>query len=162
METKIISQEKNPFLERKEMVLEIKNETTPSFDEVKTEIGKDAELIVVKKVNTNFGRQVFMVEAVVYDSKEAKDKVETVPQKIRKKIAEEAKEATEDAKKAEAEAKKATEDAKKAEEEAKAAEAETPAEEATPEAEAPSDEPTVEETKEEAPAEEPVAEEKTE
>jgi len=105
MESKIIKKEKNPFLEREELTLEIKNETAPSFDEVKTEIGKDADLIVVKKVNTNFGRQVFIVEAVVYDSKEAKGKIETVPQKVRKKIAGEKKAADEAAKKAEAEAK---------------------------------------------------------
>jgi ribosomal protein S24E len=155
MESKIIQEEKNPFLERTELTLEIKNEVAPSFDEVKTEIGKDAELTIVKKVNTSFGKQVFVVEAVVYDSKEAKDKIETIPQKVRKKMATEAK-ATEDA-------------AKKAEAEAKAAEeaaAETPAEEPAPEAEAPVEEatpePAAEETKEEAPAVEPAAEEKTE
>ena len=86
MNTKIITQEKNPFLEREEIVLEIKNEVAPSFDEVKAEIGKDADLTVIKKVNTSFGKQVFDVEAVVYDSKEAKEKIETIPQKIRKKI----------------------------------------------------------------------------
>ena len=43
MESKIIKQEKNPFLDREELTLEIKNEVAPSFDEVKTEIGKDAD-----------------------------------------------------------------------------------------------------------------------
>jgi ribosomal protein S24E len=154
METKIIKEKKNPFLERTEFELEIKNITAPTFDEVKAELGKDAELTIVKKVNTSFGKQVFKVEAVVYDSMEAKDKVETIPQKVRKKMAEEAK-------KAEEEAKKAAAEAKKAEEEAKAAEAEAPAEEpaaeATPEVEAPK-----EETKEETPVVEPAAAEKTE
>ena len=146
MESKIITQEKNPFLEREEITLEIKNGTAPSLEEVKTEIGKDAELIVVKKVNTSFGKKVFIVEAVIYDSKEAKEKVETIPQKVRKKMAEEAKATEAAAKKAEVEAKAAEEAA-----------TETPAEEPAPEAEAP-----VEETKEETPAEEPAAEEKTE
>jgi len=109
MKSKIIKQEKNPFLEREDLILEIESEATPSFDEVKTEIGKDANLIVVKKINTNFGRQVFLVEAVVYDSIEAKEKIETIPQKVRKKMEAE--------KKAEEEAKrKAEEEAKKAEE----------------------------------------------
>ena len=128
MESKIIKENKNPFLERTEFTLEIKNKTAPSFDEVKTELKKDVDLTVIKKVNTNFGRQVFIVEAVVYDSKEAKEKIETIPQKVRKKIAEEKKSADEATKKAE-------------EEEAKAIE------ETTPEAES-------KETPEEAPTEE--------
>ena len=150
---KIIKQEKNPFLEREEFTLEITNKVAPSLEEVKTELKKDAELTVVKKVHTNFGRQTFIVEAVVYDNKEAMKKVETIPQKIRKKMEADEKAAAEATKKAEAEA-------KKAEEEAKTAEAETPAEEAaeepTSETEAPTEAPA-EETKEE-----PATEEKTE
>ena len=129
MESKIIKEEKNPFLERMEFELEIRNEVAPSFDDVKTELGKDADLTVVKKVNTNFGKQVFKVEAVVYDNKEAKEKIETVPQKVRKKMAEEQKAADDAAKKAEAEAK---------------AVAETPVEETKEEA--PVEEPVVEKT----------------
>jgi ribosomal protein S24E len=128
MESKIITEKKNPFMERNELVLEIKNNVAPSFDDVKSEIGKDADLTVVKKVNTNFGKQVFVVEAVVYDNAEAKEKVETIPQKVRKKLAEE----------------------KKTAEEAKVKESEAPAEEKAPvEPEAPA-----EETKEETPTEE--------
>jgi len=131
MELKIVKQEKNPFLEREELTLEITNKVAPSLEEVKTELKKDPELTVVKKVNTNFGRQTFIVEAVVYDNKEAKNKVETVPQKIRKKI--------------EADEKAADKAAKKTEAEAKAA----PAEEPAPEAETPEEEAPIEETKEE-------------
>ena len=120
MELQIIKQEKNPFLEREEFTLEIKNEVAPSFEEVKTELKKDPELTIVKKINTNFGRQTFKVEAVVYDNKEAKNRVETIPKKIRKKM-----EADE---KAAAEA--------KAKEEKAASEAKvTPAEEPAPEEE---------------------------
>jgi len=104
MESKIIKQEKNPFLEREELTLEIKNEVAPSFDEVKTEIGRDADLTVIKKINTNFGKQIFIAKAVVYDSKEAKEKIETIPQKVRRKMAEDSKAAAEAAKKAEVEA----------------------------------------------------------
>ncbi len=115
MKTEIIKQEKNPFLEREELVLKIANQTAPTSDEVKKEIGKDLGLTVIKKIETSFGKQSFMVEAVVYNSIEAKEKIETIPQKVRKKI--------EADKKAEEEAKK------KAEEEAKTAE--TPIEEET-------------------------------
>jgi len=86
METKLISQEKNLFLERKELILEIRNKTTPTLDEVKLEIGKDIDLTVIKKINTNFGKQIFLTEAVIYDNIEAKEKVETIPKKVRKKI----------------------------------------------------------------------------
>lgn len=132
METEIVNQKKNPFMEREEFTLKITNEVAPSFEEVKTELKKDAELTVVKKVNTNFGRQTFIVEAMVYDNAEAMKKVETIPQKVRKKMEADAKAA------AEAKAKAAAE-AKKAEAEVKAAEAEAPAEEPATE-EAPAEE----------------------
>ena len=35
MESKIIKQQKNPFLEREELTLEIKNEVAPSLDELR-------------------------------------------------------------------------------------------------------------------------------
>ena len=117
MKIKIIKQEKNPFLEREELTIEITSESAPSSSEVITELGKDKALTIVKKINTNFGRQTFLTELVVYDNPEAKEKIETIPQKVRKKMATE--------KKAEEEAAK-----KKAEEEVKAAKE---AEEATKE-----------------------------
>ena len=104
MKTKIIKQDKNPFLDRDDLVLEIENESTPSFSEVKAEIGKDENLIVVKKIGTSFGKQKVIVDAVVYNSVEAKERIETIPKKIRKKIEEERK-AKEDAAKKEAEEK---------------------------------------------------------
>lgn len=113
--SKIIKQEKNPFLKREELVLEIKSVSTPTSDEVKKEIGRDMDLTIIKKINTNFGKQTFMVEAVVYDNAEAKQKIETIPQKLRKKIEADKKAEAESAKKAEEEAKKAEEEAKKTE-----------------------------------------------
>ncbi len=129
MENKIIKQEKNPFLQREELLLEITSESAPSEAEAKEQIGKDEALTVVKKINTNFGRQTFLVEAVIYDNAEAKEKVETIPQKVRKKMEADKKAAEEEAaKKAAAEA-----EAKKAEEEAAKAEAAKPSEEEKPE-----------------------------
>ena len=111
MKSEIISQTKNPFLEREEFKIQISNETTPTFDEVKIAIGKDKELTVVKKVNTNFGRKTFLVEVSVYDNAEAKNKIETIPKKVRKKIEAEEKAEAEARKKAEVEAEKAKEEA---------------------------------------------------
>ena len=146
MDAKIINQQKNPFLQREEIVFEIKSESTPSFEEIKKTVGKDENLVVVKKVNSNFGTQIFTAEVFVYDSPEARKKIETIPQKIKKKLAEEEKA------KAEAEAKAAAEPA-----ETPTAE-EKPAEE--PKAEEPKEsEQPVEEKKEEAPKEEAKPEE---
>ena len=115
MEHKIIKQEKNPFLEREEIVMEVVSDVAPNSGEVKEMVGKDVDLTVVKNIQGNFGRKVFVVDVVVYDNAEAKKKIETIPKKVRKKI--------EADRKAEADAKKKAEDeAKKAEEEAKASE----------------------------------------
>ena len=104
MEHKIIKQQKNPFLQREEITLEIKNPSTPNADEVKTAIAKDPALTVIKKINTNFGNQTFTAEALIYDNIEAKNKIETTPKKIRKKIQAEEKTKKEAEKKAKEEA----------------------------------------------------------
>ena len=160
MESKIIEEKKNPFLERTEIKLEIKAESVPSAEEVKVEIGKDVELTVIRKINTNFGRQTFVAEALIYDNAQAKEKVETIPQKVRKKMQAEKKAAEEEAAKAAEAEKKAAEEAKVAEAEAKAAETEKPAEE--PKEEAPIKEKPTEEKPTEEPKEETITEEKTE
>ena len=118
MKTKVIKQEKNPFLQREELIVEITSEAAPSTSEAVTALGKDEALTVIKKINTNFGRQTFLVEAVVYDSAEAKEKIETIPQKVRKKMEADKKAAEEEAKKkaAKAEAEKPGEEEVKEEE----------------------------------------------
>jgi ribosomal protein S24E len=126
MEMEIVKQEKNLFLEREEFVLNISNETSPTFDEVKAELKSDAELTVVKKIHTGFGKQKFVADVVVYDNAEVKAKVETVPQKVRKKMEAE-KKAAEEAVKKEEEARIAAE--AKAKEEAEVAETEEKVEE---------------------------------
>lgn len=87
MEHKIISQKKNPFMNREEIMLEINASSNPSFEQVREIIGKDKDLTVVKKVKGNFGSSVFSAEVFVYDSKEVKDRIEKVPRKIREKMA---------------------------------------------------------------------------
>tara|TARA_Y100000310_G_C20585088_1_gene764977 strand:- start:403 stop:816 length:414 start_codon:yes stop_codon:yes gene_type:complete len=115
MSTKIIKQEKNPFLDREEIVLEISSEIAPKIEDVKNAIGKEDNLTIVKKIHSNFGKHKFTADVLVYETQEAKDKIEVIPQKIRKKL----------------EAEKKAEEAKiKAEEEAKAEEStEEPAKE---------------------------------
>jgi ribosomal protein S24E len=122
MEFKILNQKKNVPLEREEYAIEVKSINNPTKEEVLGFLKKGVDVCEIKTIKGNFGRNVFKAEVFVYDSPEAKLKIEYLPQKVRKKLEEEKKKA------AEAQA-KAEEEKKKAEEEAKAAEAEKPKEE---------------------------------
>jgi ribosomal protein S24E len=129
MKSTKLSEVKNPFLDRTEVVVEFSSDVIPSKADVIKELGVDESLVVVKKVDKNFGRQVFVADVVIYDSVASREKVEVIPQKVRKKMEEERKKAEEEAKKKAEEEAKAAEEAKKAEEEAKAAEEAKKAEE---------------------------------
>jgi ribosomal protein S24E len=91
METKILHQKKNPLLHREEFILEIKTDSNPSFEDVRNFMKKDKNLIVVKKLDGNFGSHSFNACVFVYDSEDEKKKVEFVPMRIRKKMEEAAK-----------------------------------------------------------------------
>lgn len=107
MESEIISQKKNPFLKREEIVIQITDKVTPSKEEVVETIGKGKDVTVVRKIYAGFGKNSFTADVLVYDSKEAKNEIEVIPKKVKKKMEEERKahEAEEAKKKAEAEAK---------------------------------------------------------
>jgi ribosomal protein S24E len=140
MKLNIASQEKNPFLEREELVVEITEEAMPTKEGILEALGKDKDLCVIKKINSNFGRGKFVADVTVYNTPEAKSKYMTIPKKVRAKMEADKKSAEEAAKKAEAEAAQA--------EEAPAVEPEVKAEE--PAAEVPKEETPVEEVKKEA------------
>jgi ribosomal protein S24E len=137
MNSKIISQTKNPFLEREEITVEIKQSVSPSKAEAIEAVGGSEDATVIKKIHSNFGTNTFLVEAKVYDSVEAKNKVETIPQKVRKKIEADKIAAEAAAKKEAEEAKKKAEEEAKAKEEAQTENEETPAEEDKKEAPTP-------------------------
>lgn len=94
MKHEIISKKVNPFLNREELIIKAESTITPSVEEVKKAIGSDPELIVVKKIDRNFGKRIFMIDVIVYDDKASREKVEMVPKKLKKKLAEEKKAAT--------------------------------------------------------------------
>ena len=98
MEHKIIRKEKNPFLGREEFLIEIKSTLNPVEEDIKKMVGKDPELAIVKKITNNFGRHNFSADVIVYESAEAKQRVETVPKKVRKQMEEDKKKAEEAAK----------------------------------------------------------------
>ena len=81
MESKIISQTKNPFLHREEYVVEMKSDVNPSFDDVKKSLGKDGDLTVVKKIRGNFGRHRFNADVFVYDNKDMMKRIEKIKKK---------------------------------------------------------------------------------
>lgn len=133
MEFKITSQQKNPFLQREEYTIQITANSNPTTEQIKTELKTDPELTIIKKIHNNFGTKNFTAKAVVYNDKKAKEKIETIPKKVKKKLEEEAKATAESAKK----------------------------EEPTP-TEKPTEQPATETPKEEAPAEEKAEEKKEE
>jgi ribosomal protein S24E len=131
MKSTIVSQEKNEFLEREEFVIEITNEGSPTKEAIISDLGKNAELTVVRRIAHNFGKNSFVADVIVYNSVEAKDKNMVIPQKVRKKMEEERKaKEEEERKKKEEEAKAAAEAEAKAKEEAQAAQTEEVKEEA--------------------------------
>ncbi|MBW2996420.1 hypothetical protein KY332_03910 [Candidatus Woesearchaeota archaeon] len=139
MAMKIISQTEQPLLSRTKIEAHITFEAqTPSNEDVAKDIAKqtkkDVKLVVVKKIDTHYGSKEADVDAVVYESEEAKTKIEPKPKE-----------------------KKAAPGAK-----AEAAPAEKPAEAKKEEAEAPKEEAKEEKPaeKEEAPAESEKPEEK--
>ena len=95
MESKTIKEFKNLSLNRTEYLLDVKADKNPSKAEIIDLLKSDAELTVVRKIEGSFGKDVFRVDVVVYKSAEDKKRVETIPRKVRKKLAEEAKKAAE-------------------------------------------------------------------
>ena len=108
MKTKIIDEKKNPLFDRKEVILEVESEITPSHAEVGKIISEkfktSSEAFQIKKIQGNFGSKIFKISANIYPSKEEKEK------DAGKNIAEEeSQEASKDLKKSSEESKKAEE-----------------------------------------------------
>jgi ribosomal protein S24E len=103
---KIKTQKSNPELHREELLIEIVSDTTPTKKQIFEFLNKSEEVVVIKRINSNFGRKTFTADVLVYESPEKRQEIEVVPQKVKKKLAEEAK------KKAEEEAKRKAEEEK--------------------------------------------------
>jgi len=122
MKSEIISKNKNPFLHREEIVLSFEAEVAPSYDDVKKEVGANEDLIVINKVEGQFGKKRFIATVDVYNSLKDKESIIVIPKKVRKKMEADKKAAEEVANKKAAEEAAARE---KAEAEAKATEEKT-------------------------------------
>jgi ribosomal protein S24E len=95
MEFNITKELKNLSLNRNEYKIEVKAGKNPSKQDIIDFLKSDAELTVVKKIEGSFGKDVFIVDVVVYNAKIDKDKFEILSRKVKKKLAEEAKKAAE-------------------------------------------------------------------
>ena len=98
MKTKIIDEKKNPLFDRKEIILEVESEITPSHTEagkiVSEKFKTSPEVFKIKKIQGNFGSKVFKISANIYPSKEEKENTEAKSKKEKeaeKKSAEESK-----------------------------------------------------------------------
>jgi len=100
----ILKQKDNKLLKREEIIAEVTENSIPSKVNIAKKIGeklkKPEENVVIEKISTQFGNHTFKIFAKVYDSKESKEKYESISRKERKKILEEKKKAEEEAKKA--------------------------------------------------------------
>jgi len=78
---------KNDLLNRREVVVRFESESNPGLVEsnskVVSEFKSSEDKVVIKRINSIFGSNEFVIEAYVYDSVEDKDKVE--PKKKEKK-----------------------------------------------------------------------------
>ncbi|MBS3091706.1 hypothetical protein J4217_04660 [Candidatus Pacearchaeota archaeon] len=84
---KAIKDTQNTLLKRREVKFLIESSGNPGFDKAKELVIKDfkapEETIVVNNVKGKFGRDTFLVDAFIYESKEQKDKIEPKP-KVKK------------------------------------------------------------------------------
>ncbi|RMD45757.1 hypothetical protein D6829_01365 [Candidatus Pacearchaeota archaeon] len=87
---KVLKEFKNPFLNRKEILVEIESAVTPKKEEIVSKFGTP-DVVVIKKIKTAFGKKKFLADIVVYDSPKDREDIEVVPNKIRKKLEEERK-----------------------------------------------------------------------
>ncbi len=93
MEIELKSQVEKQFFDRQEYVFEVKQGTTPSYEELKLWISKklnvNADLVIIKGVEHQFGTSAVVVKAYVYKTPEALKKYEDIKEeKVEKKAGE--------------------------------------------------------------------------
>ena len=80
MELEVKKDFRNELLKRREVKVIFDAEKNPGFDESLKKVAHKFKAeegnIVMKNVKSKFGRNTFLVDAFIYDSAEAKDKVE--------------------------------------------------------------------------------------
>jgi len=83
----VISDFRNDLLKRKEVKLIIESQSNPGFQNslgiLAQHFKAKEETIAMKAVKSKFGRNTFLIDAFIYDSKEDKDNIEP-KEKIKK------------------------------------------------------------------------------
>ena len=131
MKVSITDKKDNPLLNRTEVSGSIIFEgATPSNNDlanvIAKELKKEISLVVVKNIYNRFSHQEATFEAVVYDSAEAKSKVEMATKHLKKKAEEDRKKAAAKAEEKKEEPKQEEKPAEEKKEEAKSAEEKEP------------------------------------
>ncbi len=87
MEIIIKDKKENDLLERTEILAIIKSEITPRMQDATKALAEylraDAGLVIIRRMKGKFGRKEFEVEACIYESREAMQKIEPKP-KVKK------------------------------------------------------------------------------
>ncbi len=87
-EFKILEEKENSLFNRKEAVIEVKADVTPSKAEAEKLISEKfsapIENIKIKKISGKFGSKIFTITVNIYSSKEDKDKIEPKGKKDKK------------------------------------------------------------------------------
>ena len=80
MTEKVIQEQDNVLLKRKEIKILVEADKTPSFAEAEKVIIEkykvDKENLVVNGINSKFGRNTFLINAYIYNTKEDKEHIE--------------------------------------------------------------------------------------
>jgi len=92
MEITVLSRDENPLLHRTDVQFEVvHDEATPSRlsvrDSLAAQLGKDAEEVVVRELDTKFGMRKTIGDAKVYDSPDDAEEIEAEYVLARNKIA---------------------------------------------------------------------------
>ena len=110
------TEKRNDILKRLELSLELESEINPNFSDVKKQLAeqfsKPEENINVSSIKGSFGRNSFLIKAVIYDSKEDLEIIKNLEMSKKQR-----KEADDAAKKAKEEGEKAVEEAEEEAEE---------------------------------------------
>ena len=72
---KLIAEKKNPLLHRKEVKVLIESPSNPGINTAAEKIAShyktQKELVIVKRLESHYGKSEFIVEALVYDNAQA-------------------------------------------------------------------------------------------
>ncbi len=81
----ILKEQSNTLLKRKELIVEKEYPSNPGFSQVAQDLASKykagEDVVIVRRVGSHFGTNVFRIEASIYDSVEAKETTEPKPKK---------------------------------------------------------------------------------